>query len=225
MDPALSSATIINGLILGWSVAWPPGPINAEIIRRCSLPPAEGGGFWPGFVVGLGACGGDFLWAFGVSTGAGALINTPRVRLVLAALSFVLLLVLAVMFARGAWRIARDHRTGTAPPPSAQIAKRGRSIAQGLLLGFAFVLTSPWNVAFWLAVIGGQSGTVAPSLSHSLVLAASVVLGALAWGCVLCGAVKLGASIFARPSWQIATQALSAVVMLYFAARLAAQFI
>ena len=222
MDPVLSSATIINGLILGWSVAWPPGPINAEIIRRGSLPVAEGGGFWPGFIVGLGACIGDFLWALGVSAGAGALINTPRVRLILAVISFALLLFLAAMFARGAWRIAR-HKTTEARAADGT-KKRGRSIAQALLLGFAFVLTSPWNVAFWLAVIGSQPGTLAPSLSHSLVLAASVVLGALAWGVVLCTAVKLGAGFFARRSWQIATQGLSALVMLYFAAQLALRF-
>ena len=31
---AISSATIFNGLILGWSVAWPPGPINATRVGR-----------------------------------------------------------------------------------------------------------------------------------------------------------------------------------------------
>jgi threonine/homoserine/homoserine lactone efflux protein len=42
----LSDATILNGLILGWSVAWPPGPINAEMIRRALKPGSQGGGFW-----------------------------------------------------------------------------------------------------------------------------------------------------------------------------------
>ena len=28
-------ALIVTGFLLGWSVAWPPGPINAEIARRC----------------------------------------------------------------------------------------------------------------------------------------------------------------------------------------------
>ena len=54
----------------------------------------------------------------------------------------------------------------------------------------------------------------------SLLLAASVVSGAIAWTIVLCTALKLGARIFARPSWQIGTQVVSAFVMLAFAARL-----
>jgi len=26
---------LATGFLLGWSVAWPPGPINAESARRC----------------------------------------------------------------------------------------------------------------------------------------------------------------------------------------------
>ena len=62
---------LFNGFLLGWSVAWPPGPVNAEMIRRGLLPRKEGGGFWETWSVGLGACTGDFLWAFAVAAGAG----------------------------------------------------------------------------------------------------------------------------------------------------------
>jgi threonine/homoserine/homoserine lactone efflux protein len=86
-------------------------------------------------------------------------------------------------------------------------------------------LTSPWNIGFWLAVIGSQ-GAVAPSASfvNSLTLATAVVSGAIVWGVVLCIALKMGARVFARPSWQIATQILTALVMLFFAARLVWQW-
>ena len=72
-----------NGYILGWSVAWPPGPINAEMIRRGLLPKDRGGGFWSAWPTGLGACTGDFIWAFGVSVGARALLNSVEIRRVL----------------------------------------------------------------------------------------------------------------------------------------------
>ena len=55
----------------------------------------------------------------------------------------------------------------------------------------------------------------------ALLLASAVVLGALAWTVVLCVAVRLGARIFARPVWQVWTQALTAAVMFYFAWKLA----
>ena len=222
MESLFSSATILNGLLLGWSVAWPPGPVNAEIMRRATVPAERGGGFWFSYKVALGAGVGDFMWALGVSTGAGAIINTPAIRVSLGIVSFALLLVLAATFARNAWRIAKEYRApqsrGLTGPDST--SKRDR----GFLLGFLFVLTSPWGIGFWLAVIGSQSATISGgTFANSLLLAASVVLGALAWATFLCVGIKLGAHIFSRPGWQIATQALTSVFMLYFAVRLALQ--
>src|SRR3954454_13172848 len=98
-------SVIINGLLLGWSVSWPPGPVNAEMIRRGLRPKRQGGGFWPAWTVGIGACVGDFTWAFGVSLGAGSILNRAGIRHVLAIVSLVLLLFLAFVFARSAWRI------------------------------------------------------------------------------------------------------------------------
>lgn len=208
---------LLNALLLGWSVAWPPGPINAEMIRRGLLPEARGGGFWAAWPIAFGACTGDFLWALAVSAGAGAFLNSPAIRRVLAVVSLLLLLFLAVKFAAAAWRIYQTHRANDRHL-SHEAEGKG-----GFLLGFFVVLTSPWNVGFWLAVIGAQP-TLAHDIRQALAFAAAVVLGALIWGVVLCTAVKLGAGIFSRPSWQIATQALTALVMLWFAVRLLLHF-
>jgi threonine/homoserine/homoserine lactone efflux protein len=213
----MQTATLINGFALGWSVAWPPGPVNAEMLRRTLLPSSRGGGFWKAWQLGLGACTGDFLWALAVMTGAGALLNAPRIRLTLALVSFVLLLFLAGMFAAGAWRSARqksssDDKANNPRQPN----KYG-----GYLLGLTMALTSPWNLGFWLAVIGGQQSVARDaSLTNSLAFAGSVVLGAVAWTLVFSMAIKQGARIFARPAWQVATQAITSLLMLFFAAKL-----
>ncbi len=221
MNSALSGATILNGLLLGWSVAWPPGPVNAEMIRRGLLPRSEGGGFWASWRVGLGACVGDFGWALAVSAGAGALINTPKIRMILGIISLALLLVLAAVFARGAWRTAREHRNRSNDTTEMDPQKKRR--IPGFVLGLTLVLTSPWNIGFWLAVIGSQTGQLSGTFLNSVFLAASVVCGALTWGCVLACAIKFGARIFSHPSWQVATQVLTCVVMIYFALRLVRQ--
>ena len=80
---------------------------------------------------------------------------------------------------------------------------------------------SPWNVGFWLAVIGSQP-TQSASVRHSLTIA--VILGALTWGVVLCTALKFGAHIFSHPNWQVPTEAITAAVMLWFAIRLPLHF-
>jgi threonine/homoserine/homoserine lactone efflux protein len=214
----MNLAFFFQGFLLGWSVAWPPGPINAEMLRRGLLPKAHGGGFWAAWRVGLGACTGDALWALGVSLGAGALINTAKVRVVLGIISLCLLLFLAGVFLRGAWRAYRDQKADMKLADEA-VPKENRGLP-GFLLGFTLALTSPWNIGFWLAVIGSQSDRLSGSFFNALFLAGSVLLGAITWGFVFATAIKLGARIFSRPSWQIATQALTALVMLYFAAQL-----
>jgi threonine/homoserine/homoserine lactone efflux protein len=212
----MTASTLTNGFLLGWSVAWPPGPINAEIIRRGLQPSERGGGFRAAWPIGLGACCGDFMWAFGVSVGAGALLNSPGVRRGLAVVSLALLLFLAARFALAAWKIYQTHR---AAEPHVDLRKR----RGGFLLGLLIVLTSPWNVGFWLAVIGSQQAQTA-GFRQSLLIAAAVVLGALTWALILASAVKVGATIFARPVWQIATQAVTALVMVWFVLRLLLHF-
>jgi threonine/homoserine/homoserine lactone efflux protein len=216
---AIESTTLINGFVLGWSVAWPPGPVNAEMLRRSVVPSAQGGGFWAAWQLGLGACTGDFLWALAVMTGAGALLNTPRVRQILAVISFLLLLFLAGVFALGAWRSAHSQNK----PPDGGTANVGRRMTarRGYLLGLTLAMSSPWNLGFWLAVIGGQqSVTRNPSLGNSLAFAVCVVLGAVAWTLVFSLVIKQGGRIFTRPSWQAATQAITSLLMLFFAAKL-----
>ena len=210
---------LVNGFILGWSVAWPPGPINAEMIRRSLLPHSAGGGFWSAWPLGLGACSGDFCWALGVSAGAGALMNTPKVRIALGIFSLFLLLFLAGSYGVGVWRALRRHRALNLTSELPVKRARRRS---GYLLGFTLALMSPFNIGFWLAVVGSQQ-RASHALTSSLALAGAVVLGAIAWSLVLCLAVKLGARIFASSSWQILTQALTALVMIYFAVRLVLQ--
>jgi threonine/homoserine/homoserine lactone efflux protein len=203
-------ATVASGLLLGWSVAWPPGPINAEMIRR-----ALARGFWPAYSVGLGACSGDFLWALGVALGAGALADVPGVRPALAAISLTLLLYLAWSFLSGAVRSWRRLRSGHPPEESGGRLETSRG---GYLLGLSMALSSPWNIAFWLAVIGRQAGATL-AFGNSLLLAGAVVTAAAAWGLILCSAVRAGAR-FATPAWEIGTRAATGLLMLFFAVQL-----
>jgi threonine/homoserine/homoserine lactone efflux protein len=201
---------IVEGFVLGWSVAWPPGPINAEMIRRGIT-----GHPRSGLAVGLGACSGDFLWALVVASGLGALANVPMLRPVLTGVSFLLLLLLAWVFLSGAvqsWRAVRCGRfhemTSVSRPTT----------AGGYALGLTLALTSPWNIAFWFGVLGYQSGAGLP-IGSAVIKAAAVVGGALTWCIVLAVALRLGAR-FATPTWDITTRALTGLLMLFFAGRL-----
>lgn len=208
-EPTTVATTLVTGAVLGWSVAWPPGPINAEIVRRGLTR-----GFWAAFVVGLGASCADFLWALAVALGAGALAALPGVRPALGALSLGLLLYLAWRYLAGAWRGFAAHRRGESPSrPGALDSTRA-----GFFLGLGLALSSPWNLAFWLAVLGHHEGPAA-TLGSSLLLAVAVVTAATTWTLVLSTAVQLGAR-FATPLWDVGTRAATGIVLLGFAALL-----
>ena len=106
------------------------------MIRRGLVAKDRGGGFWSAWPMGLGVCTGDFIWAFCVSVGAGALFNSMTIQRVLAIVSLALLLFLAAHFAMGAWKIYRAHRSVEFQAPKNE--RRG-----GFLLGLFIVLMSP----------------------------------------------------------------------------------
>ncbi|MCC6718936.1 MAG: LysE family transporter [Acetobacteraceae bacterium] len=197
---------LASGFVLGWSVAWPPGPINAEIARRCLA-----GGFWSGFGLLAGACAGDAAWALLVLLGVGVAFTGPRMQLALGVLSITLLLGLAAVFLRGAWRAAR----GTARPAAARFDGRRASF----LLGMTLALTSPWNAAFWLAAIGRPELTQ-HGAGALLAMVAAIIAGALTWGLVWSGAVvglRRHAGGAGARWWDVLVRTATAALMLYFA--------
>lgn len=202
----MSLALVLEGLLLGWSVAWAPGPINAEIIRRCLAR-----GFAAGMMVAFGAASGDAIWAVTTTLGAGLLFAGPAMRAALGIVSTALLLALAALFLRGAWR-ALGARHVAAPPPPGRF-DTGRA---GYALGLGMALTSPWNLAFWLAVIG-RPEFAGRGLGAALVLAAAVVAGALAWCLVLCAGVGRLRLRFAGAWWDIIAKGATGLLMLGFA--------
>lgn len=202
------SALIFEGLLLGWSVAWPPGPINAEIIRRCLAR-----GFFPGMAVALGASSGDALWAVATALGAGLLLSGAAMRMALGVVSTMLLLALACLFLKGAWRSVRAWRTAAPVPPGRFEGERA-----GYALGLGMALTSPWNLAFWLAVMG-RPELAGRGLGQSLVVAGAVVVGALAWCVILSSAVGVLRLRFATAWWEIVAKGATGALMLAFAIR------
>lgn len=196
------------GFLLGWSVAWPPGPINAEMVRR-----GLARGFRPAIAVGLGACSGDALWAGAVMLGIGLLVG-PAMRFGLALVSTSLLLLLATLFLSSAWQ---SWRRGRAAAP---FRAGGEGTRGGYLLGLGLALTSPWNLAFWLAVMG-RPQSLASGFGGALTVAAAVILGAGTWCFVLCGALlrlqgRLAGSRKAVLS-QVIAQSMTGILMLGFA--------
>ena len=109
-------------------------------------------------------------------------LASPRLHLALGVISFCSSFFSPFTFARGAWRTAQANVDGASVPGPA----RQSSISRGYFLGLILALTSPWNIGFWFAVVGGQGAAQGhTTFLNSLTLAAAVVSGAVAWTIVL----------------------------------------
>jgi threonine/homoserine/homoserine lactone efflux protein len=188
---------LVEGLILGWSVAWPPGPINAEMMRR-----ALERGFVAAWLVGLGAASGDFLWAALIGGGAGVLARSAAIERVLAIVGAVVLGTLAVFALRTAFRVRAAVST---PVPR-----------NGYWFGLTLSLTSPWNFAFWVGVAGTVARDVGPL--GVFLRAAAVIAGAISWSTIFSAISSLFARIATR-TWTVVANVLTAIVLLVFAVR------
>jgi threonine/homoserine/homoserine lactone efflux protein len=205
--PETLASLLIEGFVFGWSVAWPPGPINAEIVRR-----GIARGFVAAYTVALGAASGDALWAISTAAGAGFFFANATARVVLGIASTALLLALAVIFLRGAWREwGADRSAPTAPG-------RFDSTRAGYGLGLSMSLTSPWNIGFWIAVMG-RPELAGRGILDSLVVAGAVMAGALSWCLVVASAVTLLSVRADTHWWEIIAKGATGFLMLGFAVR------
>jgi len=205
--PGALSPLLLEGFLFGWSVAWPPGPINAEIMRR-----GMARGFAAAYAVALGAASGDALWAICAATGAGLVLARPNAQLWLGVVSTALLLALAILFLRGAWHGFWEPADAARPPG------RFESTRAGYGLGLGMSLTSPWNIGFWLAVMG-RPEVAQRGVAASLAMAGGVMAGALAWCLVITGAVTLLQVRVNTRWWEVVAKGATGLLMLGFAAR------
>lgn len=196
-----------EGWLLGWAIAWPPGPINLEMIRRGLTR-----GAWPALVVGLGACTGDFLWALVMNSGATALGDNPKVKLALSVLSTALLFFIAYSLLKSWFKAVRN------PAPTSTVVEATTAPTNrrnGYLIGLSLSFTSPWNIAFWFA-LAGQTVSYGGGFNSRLLFAGAVLTGALCWILILSTAAGLG-SRWIQPGQRKHADLLAAVFMIALA--------
>jgi len=198
---------VLTGFLLGWSVAWPPGPVNMEIVRRGSLH-----GFWSGYSLCLGGVTGDAVWAIAIFAGTAILATTLLQSGILMGVSLTILLLLAMHYFWTAFLDMRHWRAGNEHVRSAAID----SARSGFGLGLVLTLTSPWSIAFWLGV-SGLIDTGSVSSPAIALLIASIMVGAAAWGLLLCSAVQPLRPFLRRTLWHAGAKFLTGLFLAWLA--------
>lgn len=138
---------------LGFTLAAPLGPINAEVIKQALNKAVSERLAWSlAVLTGIGAMTGDFVVAFSALTLGGQLLtnifSNPGIKFLLFSINILILGILGV--------------SALASKPilmEAKINSKYESIHSGYLrlarqyiIGFSLVVTSPWSYLWWVSM-------------------------------------------------------------------------
>lgn len=159
---------IFQGMVLGFSIAAPVGPIGLLCINRTLTH-----GKTVGFLSGLGAATADMLYgmvaAFGVTTISGFLVEHHRMLQIGGGL-FLL------YFGAGLFRAK----------PAQQAAVAGKQGLVGAWLStFALTLTNPMTILAFAGIFTGLGLGLSGSYTHAALLVSGVFAGSLFWWLLL----------------------------------------
>lgn len=195
-----------KGLVIGFAIAAPVGPIGVLCIRRTLAD-----GRLIGFLSGLGAASADMFYgavaAFGLTAVQSILIGGQFWLHLLGGL-FLIYLGIRTFFARSYAQSKPTEQTGAAE------TKRGWLSAYLSTLGLT--LTNPATIISFTVIFAGLrlTETHGNYLSAGL-LATGVFLGSAAWWLTLSGIVGLFREKF-TPAWMVWVNRLAGTIILGF---------
>ena len=170
----------IRGVIIGFSIAAPVGPIGVLCIRRTLTD-----GRAAGLATGLGAATADSLYgclaAFGLTALTGALVGAQMwIRLI-----------------GGAFLLYLGVRTFFAKPSRRAAEARGSGLLSAYASTFLLTLTNPMTILSFVAVFAALGlGTTHPEPLAAAVLVLGVFVGSAIWWLTLSGGVSVFRSRF-----------------------------
>lgn len=190
---------LLRGLVLGFSIAAPVGPIGVLCIRRTLAQ-----GRLVGLVSGLGAATADTAYglvaAFGLTAVSSLLVSqTVWLRVV-----------------GGLFLLYLGARTFLARPGERAAAVEGRGLLGAYASTLALTLTNPMTILSFVAIFAGLGlGETAGDYGAAALLVLGVFLGSALWWLLLSGGVSLLAGRL-TPARLVWVNRLSGLVILAF---------
>ena len=200
MDSKDLLGLLAQGVVLGFSIAAPVGPIGVLCIRRTLQ-----NGFKSGLASGLGAASADAV--YGAIAAAG---------LTLAA-DFLANQQIWLGMVGGAFLLFLGVRTFRSPPPEADRGETGANKLGGDYLStFLLTLSNPITILSFTALFGGlsaQGGAASPGSAYLLVL--GVFTGSALWWLTLATGVSLFRSRFSQGMMRWVNRIAGAVIFVF----------
>jgi threonine/homoserine/homoserine lactone efflux protein len=197
--PFMDFTLLGKGLLIGFSIAAPVGPIGVLVIRRTLAQ-----GYAVGLLTGLGAATADGFYGlvagFGLTFVSSFLLN-QQLPLSLAGGLFLCLMGLKTLFARPALEAARTRSGG---------------LLTAYTSTFFLTLTNPATILSFAAILAGLGGAKTEGdYTQASALVSGVVAGSALWWLLLSGAVSLLRTKL-TPAWMRGVNLVSGLIIAGF---------
>jgi threonine/homoserine/homoserine lactone efflux protein len=170
----MENVYFFKGIILGFSIAAPVGPIGVLCIRR-----TLSNGLLTGFLSGLGTATADAIYgciaAFGLTVVSTFLINSQ----------FYLHLI------GGLFLLYLGYKTFQSVPAEIAAKANGNGLLTSYTSAFFLTLTNPMTIMSFAAVFAGLGIGTADGKFASALLVLGVFIGSMFWWLLLSGTVNL----------------------------------
>jgi L-lysine exporter family protein LysE/ArgO len=193
-------AEVIRHILLGLSVAIPPGPATVAI--------AEAGlrrGVSRAFLTAAGVAMADATYVLVVYFGLSGVVQIGWVRAVLLSIGAAVLLYLAYQSIRGA-----------GPQVLREAAPSGQARSP-LLAGYLVNIANPIAVLWWAAVFGSMVGGEAGEAAGPLVLlrGAAIIAGILSWHSTVALLTNWGRRLLSERTFRVLSLVAGCVLILF----------
>ena len=170
----------LRGLVIGFSIAAPVGPIGVLCIRRTL---AEGRAF--GLVSGLGAATADAF--YGTVAGLGLTLVS----------NFLVNQQTGLRLIGGAYLCYLGFKTFVAKPAQQAAVVKGRGLSGAYLSTLFLTLTNPLTILSFAAIFAGLGmGVASGSYASAIILVLGVFSGSCSWWLILVAATGMFCSRF-----------------------------
>ncbi len=209
---AYDTSTVVLIMFMGFTLAAPMGPVNAEMIKRTL---SSKFGWKLGAITGIGAMTGDFIIAMTVLFVGGVLLST------LLEISIIkLLLFLANAFILGF--IGISALRSKVDEDNLELNNTNKhGLPKQFMYGLLIVMTSPWSYLWWVSFgpVILESGIPLLTMLDRLQVTVIFLTGIFTWVVLFNLALKVSHSFASPKVLNLITKG-SAVLILLFAVKI-----
>jgi L-lysine exporter family protein LysE/ArgO len=171
----------ISYILLGLSLAAPIGPVNAAQLDKGIKQ-----GFWPAWLIGLGAMAADAVFMLLIYFGSAHILSSPFVKTFLWLFGSFILIYSGIESLNNASNIL-----------SRSSKSNDESALKSFTSGFFMTLSNPLSILFWLGIYGSILAKTAESYGSLQLLfySSGIFIGLLLWDITMAAVASLSSKL------------------------------